>query len=90
MKCSKCNNKINESQEVCLNCGHILGYESENSKKCIHCNREIPLSYRKCPYCKNNLNKFYPILELVCGILFSLSFIIYGLSYEMIVMLLTR
>ena len=41
MNCSKCNNVINEGQEVCLSCGHILGYEAEASKKCIHCNREI-------------------------------------------------
>ena len=65
MKCSKCNNKINESQEVCLNCGHILGYESENSKKCIHCNREIPLSYRKCPYCKKNQKRKRYILKVL-------------------------
>ena len=32
MKCSKCNNAIKERQEVCLSCGHILGYESEASK----------------------------------------------------------
>ena len=57
MKCSKCNNKIKERQEVCLSCGHILGYESEASKKCIHCNREIPLSYKKCPFCRKKQNK---------------------------------
>lgn len=53
MKCSKCNNFITAGQEVCLHCGHILRYESEEQiKKCIHCNRYIPISYKKCPYCK--------------------------------------
>lgn len=55
MKCSKCNNEINSGQEVCLKCGHILRYESEEqTKKCIHCNRHIPISYKKCPYCKKS------------------------------------
>lgn len=52
MFCSKCNNQIQEGQEVCLSCGHILRYESEESKLCIHCNRNIPIAYKKCPYCK--------------------------------------
>lgn len=52
MECSKCHEKINPGQEVCLSCGHILGYESDVSKKCRHCNREIPINYKKCPYCK--------------------------------------
>jgi len=52
MECSKCHGEIKSGQEVCLSCGHILGYESEVSKKCIHCNRSIPVSYKKCPYCK--------------------------------------
>ena len=42
----------------------------------------------KCKYCNNKLNKWYLVLEVVSGILFSLSFIIYGLSYEMMVMIL--
>lgn len=55
MKCSKCNNNIKAGQEVCLHCGHILHYESEEqTKKCIHCNRYIPISYKKCPYCKKS------------------------------------
>lgn len=43
---------------------------------------------KKCNYCKNKLNKYYPLLELVSGILFSLSYILYGFSYEMIVMII--
>lgn len=53
MKCSKCSNSITAGQEVCLNCGHILHYESEEeTKRCIHCDRYIPISYKRCPYCK--------------------------------------
>lgn len=43
---------------------------------------------KKCNYCKNKLNKYYPLLELISGILFSLSYILYGISYEMIVMII--
>ena len=42
----------------------------------------------KCAHCKNKLNKYYPLLEVICGVLFSLSYILYGLSYEMIVMII--
>lgn len=52
MKCSNCNHEIYRGQEVCLVCGHILRYESEETKICVHCNRLIPISYKKCPYCK--------------------------------------
>lgn len=65
MNCSKCGNKINEGQEVCLSCGHILGYESENSKKCIHCSREIPQAYKKCPYCKKKQKRKRYALKFV-------------------------
>ena len=43
---------------------------------------------KKCNYCKNKLNKYYPLLELVSGILFSLSYILYGFSYEMIIFII--
>lgn len=67
MKCSKCNNNITSGQEVCLKCGHILRYESEEqTRKCIHCNRPIPLSYKKCPYCKKSQkSKKKKILSLI-------------------------
>lgn len=65
---------------------------------CDYCDNEYDLkelipvisyftSKGRCNYCKNKLNQFYPILEVVCGFLFSLSYILYGLSYEMIIML---
>jgi RNA polymerase subunit RPABC4/transcription elongation factor Spt4 len=65
MKCSKCQNDINKGQEVCLNCGHILGYESELSKKCRHCNREIPINYKKCPFCKKKQNSKKGLLTTI-------------------------
>ena len=66
---------------------------------CNKCNREykwfelIPLvSYflckGKCPYCKSKLDFSYVFLELILGLLFSISYIKYGFSYEMIVILI--
>ncbi len=43
---------------------------------------------RECPYCHKDLNIWYYILELLGAILFSLSYVIYGFSYEMIIMLI--
>ncbi len=72
MQCSKCNHAIKIGQEVCLNCGHILGYESEESKTCIHCNRPIPISYKKCPFCKKKqMSRKYKILFLLILIITS-------------------
>lgn len=81
MKCSKCNNPINEGQEVCLSCGHILGYESQISKPCTHCNREIPIEYKKCPYCKKK-QKYHHRLTSVLVIFLAIglsSFMLYVL-----------
>lgn len=66
---------------------------------CDYCDNEYNLSEvipvisyfssnGECNYCKHKLNIYYPILEVICGILFSLSFIRYGLSYEMFAMIL--
>lgn len=83
MQCSKCNHLINEGQEVCLNCGHILGYESEESKNCLHCAREIPIAYKKCPYChkKQRSKRIFFLILIIIFITntFSLS-IIYSSS----------
>lgn len=68
MHCSKCNGEIVEGQEVCLKCGHILGYESEISKPCIHCSREIPIAYKKCPYCKKT-QKSHRLIKTIVIIL---------------------
>ena len=42
----------------------------------------------KCNYCNKKLSLFYPFLELLTGIMFSLSYIFYGFSYEMLAMLI--
>ena len=42
----------------------------------------------ECPYCHKKLNIFYYFLEVVGAILFSLSYIIYGFSYEMLIMII--
>ncbi len=57
MECQKCHHEIVKDQEVCLNCGHILGYESTESYPCPHCSRLIPIGINKCPYCKKKLYK---------------------------------
>ncbi len=41
-----------------------------------------------CIYCGKKLNIVYPLLELMNGFLFSLAYIYYGFSYELIIMLL--
>jgi len=75
-----------------------LGYKKINSK-CDKCSEEyswyelIPiisyfLSKGECPYCKRSITLWYTILEIIAGILFSLSYIIYGFSYEMIAMII--
>ena len=39
-----------------------------------------------CPYCHKKLSLWYPILELLSGILFSIAYIMYGFSYELIIL----
>ena len=45
------------------------------------------LNRGECKYCHKNLNLWYSFLELVTGLLFAFSYMIYGFSYEMIVMI---
>ncbi len=42
----------------------------------------------ECKYCKKDLALMYPLLEVISGILFSFSYMIYGFSYEMLVMII--
>ena len=69
--------------------------KQQNNGLCPHCtNSYSPLNtlpifpyvinYGKCPYCHNKISIKYPLAELLTGIVFSLSFVIYGLTYEMI------
>lgn len=41
----------------------------------------------RCRYCNKDLSLFYPFLELLSGLLFSFSYMLYGFSYEMIAMI---
>lgn len=90
MYCSKCNNSIKEGQEVCLNCGHILGYESQISKPCRHCNREIPIEYKKCPFCRkkqSNKKRLFGFLVIIASIfvtILMLSILYAPQNYEMV------
>ena len=73
--------------------------EKEYLNVCNHCNNEfkwyelIPifsffLNKGECKYCNKELSLWYPFLELLCGLLFAFSFMIFGLSYEMMVMII--
>ncbi len=42
----------------------------------------------KCSHCNQKLSPLLPLLEIVSGILFAISYIIYGFSYEMIIMII--
>lgn len=42
----------------------------------------------ECPYCHKKLNMFYFFLEILGAVLFSLSYTIYGFSYEMLIMII--
>lgn len=74
-------------------------YKKEYINKCDHCNYRykwyelIPVfSYiakkGKCSYCHSYSSFWYPFLELVCGALFALSYVIYDFSYEMIIFII--
>ncbi|HHW69485.1 MAG TPA: prepilin peptidase, partial [Tenericutes bacterium] len=41
----------------------------------------------KCKNCKIKISLFYPIFEFLCGILFVLCFVVFGISYELIIAL---
>ena len=41
-----------------------------------------------CPYCHRRLSIWIPILELMAGVLFPLAYVLYGFSYELIIMII--
>ncbi len=89
MECHKCHKEVKKGQEVCLNCGHILGYESLECKSCPHCNRDIPVNATKCPYCKKKLVHSLKKKAIIVTLLFSsITFIclysLYGIPNERI------
>lgn len=68
------------------------------SSHCTNCNHRlrpwelIPiisflLQGAKCTKCKQKISWFYPIFEFSCGVLFALSFWIFGFSKELLIVL---
>ena len=66
---------------------------------CTYCSEQyewyqlIPvLSYYinkgSCPYCHKKIPFWFPLLELFSGFMFSISYVLYGLSYELIAMII--
>ena len=41
----------------------------------------------KCKSCKSRISIFYPLFEIVCGLLFGFSYLSYGFSLELIIVL---
>lgn len=70
--------------------GESLLYPPSHCTKCNHklgALELIPIfSYiflgGKCKKCKDKISLFYPIFEFISGLLFALSYIVYGLSLE--------
>ncbi len=76
------NESIIKPRSHCDNCNHVLKWYEL-----------IPVvSYviqrGKCTKCKTKLSLYYPLIELLNGFLYSLSYALYGFSYEMIAFLI--
>lgn len=66
----------------CPNCNHRLG-----PLELIPIFSYL-LQLGKCKNCKCKISIFYPLFEFICGLLFGLSFLSYGFSFELIIVLL--
>lgn len=69
------------SRSKCATCGHILGYRDL-----------IPVlsflfSGGKCRYCKGHIPVTLPLLELLTGLLFAVSFYSFNFSYDLLIAL---
>lgn len=65
----------------CPNCGHRLG-----ARELIPVFSYLFLG-GKCKNCKQGISLFYPIFELTTGLLFSLSYLIFGFSIDLAIAL---
>lgn len=66
----------------CPNCNHRLG-----PLELIPIFSYL-LQLGKCKNCKCKISIFYPLFEILCGLLFGLSFLSYGFNLELIIVLL--
>lgn len=69
------------SRSKCDSCGHILGWRDL-----------IPIfsylsTFGKCRYCKEKISVLLPIMEILTGLLFSVSFYSFGFSYDLLIAL---
>ncbi len=80
--------RIGENENICFPSSH-----------CDNCSHKLKfydlfpvLSYiflkGKCRYCMKTISPFYPLLELLTGILFSISFIVFAFSLKLILALI--
>lgn len=75
--------------------GESIVYPSSHCPNCNHNLRPwelIPifsflLQRGKCSSCKSKISWFYPISEIICGLLFVISYLSFGISYELIIVL---
>ena len=75
--------------------GESIVTPSSHCDKCKHSLTPIELipiiSYiiqgGKCRVCKTRIPILYPLYELICGLLFALTFMSYGFSYQLIIAL---
>ena len=73
--------------------GESIVYPPSHCPKCNHRLGPLELipifSYLfqlgKCKKCKSKISIFYPLYEIVCGLLFGFSYLSYGLSLELII-----
>lgn len=75
--------------------GESILFPSSHCPKCNHKLRPLELipvfsfflQKGKCSKCKAKISWFYPLAEIVCGILFVLCFLSFGISKELIIAL---
>ena len=75
--------------------GESILYPSSHCPKCNHKLKPLELipilSYilqkGKCVNCKDKISIFYPISEIICGLLFVICYLSFGISYNLIIAL---